>query len=166
MLWNNGGYKIKLKLNTMKIELKNVSFSERMSEETNAFVADIYVNGKKSGYAKNDGRGGSTNVQPWGGVNRDLFTDCEKWLEEQPKINIGTEAKPFMVESNMENVVDQLFDQWLKDRDKQKLEKKMETSLLWGAPKSDRYTIVNFKVKLTKIPRNILQDKITFYKVC
>jgi len=39
----------------MKVELKNVKFSEHMSEETNAFTADVYVDGKKCGYAKNDG---------------------------------------------------------------------------------------------------------------
>lgn len=44
----------------MKIELKNFQFFERMSEETNAFVADVYVNGVKVAYAKNDGRGGET----------------------------------------------------------------------------------------------------------
>ena len=31
----------------MKIELKNIKFSEALSEETNAFVCDVYVNGKK-----------------------------------------------------------------------------------------------------------------------
>ncbi len=32
-----------------------------MSEETNCFVADLYINGKKIGYVKNDGRGGCTD---------------------------------------------------------------------------------------------------------
>lgn len=148
----------------MKIELKGVKFYEKMSEETNAFTADIYVDGKKCGFAKNDGRGGCTFVSPYGGKTMDLFTNSEKWLTEQPEINIGTEESPFMVKSNMENMVDQLFEQWLKERDQKKLEKKMETSLIWGVPNGHSYTYVNFKVKLTQIPRNVLQNHINHYK--
>lgn len=149
----------------MKIELKNIKFSEHLSEETNAFTADIYVEGKKCGYCKNDGQGGCTMVKAFGDPGLyGIMQTAENHLKTQPDINIGTEVKPFMVKSTWENVVDNLFDQWLKQKDQKKLEKKMETSLLWGVPNSDRYTIVNFKVKLTQIPHNILQDKITFYK--
>ena len=40
----------------MNIELKNIKIAEHLSEETTAFTADIFVNGKKVGYARNDGR--------------------------------------------------------------------------------------------------------------
>lgn len=148
----------------MKIELKNVHYSPSLSEETSAFTADIYVNGKKSGYARNNGHGGSTNVSPYGGVNRDLFVECENWLLGQPEINIGSEQKPFMVKSNMENVVDQLFEKYLKDRDQKKLEKKMETCLIWGLPNGTFYHVVNYKRKLTDIPHDVLQSHINHYK--
>lgn len=152
------------KKKTMKIELKGIKFYEKMSEETNSFTADIYVDGKRCGFAKNDGRGGCTFVSPIGGKTLDLFTNSEKWLTEQPEINIGTEENPFMVKSNMENVVDQLFEQWLKGRDQKKLEKKMESCLIWGVPNGERYTFVNYKQKLTNIPKNVLQDNINYYK--
>lgn len=45
-----------------KVELKKVQFSERMSEETYCFSADIYFNGKNIGYCENRGHGGSTDV--------------------------------------------------------------------------------------------------------
>jgi len=147
----------------MKIELKKVSFSERMSEETNAFVADVYVDGKNVGYAKNDGHGGNTDVRSYP-KTRFEFDQCETWLKNQPQINIGTIEKPYMIDCNLETMVDHLLEQWLEDRNKKKLEKKMETSLMWGVPNSGRYTYVNFKVKLTQIPHNILQDKLNFYK--
>jgi hypothetical protein len=35
----------------MKIELKKVQIYNKLSEETTAFTADIYVNGVKAGYA-------------------------------------------------------------------------------------------------------------------
>jgi hypothetical protein len=42
----------------MKIELRKISFNERMSEETNCYAADLYVDGKKVGEVGNDGHGG------------------------------------------------------------------------------------------------------------
>ena len=41
----------------MKIQLKSLKVFEEMSEETTAFVADVFVNNKKVAYAKNDGIG-------------------------------------------------------------------------------------------------------------
>lgn len=46
----------------MKIELKRLKVYPRMSDETLAFVADVWVDGKKVGTAKNDGHGGQTMV--------------------------------------------------------------------------------------------------------
>lgn len=43
----------------MHIMLKNVRVYEDMSEETTAFMATVYVDGKKLTTVKNDGRGGS-----------------------------------------------------------------------------------------------------------
>ena len=147
----------------MKVELKNVKYSPSLSEETNAFTADVLVDGVKCGYAKNNGHGGDTNVQPYP-EKRSLFFQCEGWLKGQPQINIGSENDPYMVDCDMESMVDMLFEQWLKEGDKKKREKKMETCLMWGVPNGDRYTYVNFKTKLSLIPHNVLQDKITFYK--
>ena len=45
----------------MKIEIKNIKHSPSLSEETNAFTADIYVNGVKAGSAMNRGHGGCTD---------------------------------------------------------------------------------------------------------
>lgn len=42
----------------MKIEIKNISYSERMSEETSCFSADLWVDGKKIGVISNRGTGG------------------------------------------------------------------------------------------------------------
>lgn len=46
----------------MKITLKKLSIYERMSEETTAFVADVYGDGKKIARADNNGHGGNTTV--------------------------------------------------------------------------------------------------------
>ena len=44
-----------------KVEIKNVVHATNMSEETNAFTAALWIDGKKTGGAKNDGRGGETD---------------------------------------------------------------------------------------------------------
>lgn len=154
----------------MKVTLKNVKFSEHMSEETNAFTADVCVDGKVCGYAKNDGCGGSTNVQScWNGDEKTkplvkLFRDCEEYLKTQPQINIGTEDEPYMIDSNMESVVDEMFEQWLKEKDKKKLEKKMIDRIMWGVPNGMTYTEVKFKRPLSEIPKPILQNYLNKYK--
>src|SRR5207244_27276 len=46
----------------VKVELKRLSISERLSQETTAFAADIWIDGKKAGTAENAGHGGNTTV--------------------------------------------------------------------------------------------------------
>lgn len=47
----------------MKIELKRFTSNARLSQETTAFAADVWVDGKKAGHAENDGHGGATLVR-------------------------------------------------------------------------------------------------------
>lgn len=44
------------------ITIKSVKISDFMSEETICFTANVYENGKKIGYADNEGHGGNTNI--------------------------------------------------------------------------------------------------------
>lgn len=46
----------------MQVELKKLAIYERMSQETTAFNADVYVDKKKVATAENDGHGGNTFV--------------------------------------------------------------------------------------------------------
>lgn len=46
----------------MKVELKKLAIYQRLSEETTAFSADVWIDGQKVGHAKNDGQGGATLV--------------------------------------------------------------------------------------------------------
>ncbi len=65
----------------MHIELKNIKIHADMSEETTCFSASIYLNGKKVGTAKNDGRGGS-NMYWWD--DREAGMRVHAWAQEQP----------------------------------------------------------------------------------
>lgn len=44
------------------IEVKNIKIAQHMSEETLAFTASLWVNGKRVGHLKNDGHGGATKI--------------------------------------------------------------------------------------------------------
>ena len=101
----------------MKIELKRISFNERMSEETNCFVAEIYINGKKAGYCKNDGKGGCTNYN--GNI---LIREAEAYCKTLPNNKYG--------EQSFEDVINNLLDAHLKDKDFGRIEKKMHKTYL------------------------------------
>ena len=66
---------------TFDIELKNVKIAQYLSEETTAFAASIYVDGKKAGTAKNDGHGGP-NFVDWN--DNELGRQVEAWANALP----------------------------------------------------------------------------------
>jgi hypothetical protein len=77
----------------VKVELKRLQIYERMSEETTAFNADVWINGKKAGYAKNDGHGGNTDVRV---TDRALAAALSEYgktlvLDEYKKLSPGDE---------------------------------------------------------------------------
>lgn len=115
----------------MKIELKNVKFYERMSEETNAFVADIFVDGKKVGYAKNDGHGGCTDIRQIGGVNGELFVKCVEYCKNLPDHTWEWDGVKHSMKNNIEIVVDDLFEKWLDEKEQKKLMKLCEKNIVY-----------------------------------
>jgi hypothetical protein len=150
----------------MKIELKKFQFFERMSEETNAFVADVYANGIKIASAKNDGHGGETFYYPEL-KNKNLLAEAEKYCKTLPPTiykGAGLNGKDIVIESNLVNVIDDLVCAALKEKDAKKLEKKMEKAIMWGVKGGMSYTYVNFKVKLSEIPTAKLQMYVNEYK--
>lgn len=149
----------------MKVTLKKIKFSEHMSEETNAFTADVYIDGKCCGFAKNDGCGGCTNIQPTFFPDKiSIFRECESWLKTQPQINIGSVNDPYMVNCDMESMVDMLFEQWLTEQTKKKFEKKMVNHLMWGVIGGNSYKVVKFPRPLLSMDRFILQNYLNNYK--
>lgn len=89
----------------MKIELKRFTTNARLSQETTAFAADVWVDGKKVGYAENNGHGGNTNVR--------LDPSVRAAVEAHGKTLVPAEYK-FV--SGTEWVVDQLVEAELQKR--------------------------------------------------
>jgi hypothetical protein len=47
----------------MQIALRNITYEPRLSQETSAFVGEVFIDGRHVGTADNDGRGSQTRVQ-------------------------------------------------------------------------------------------------------
>lgn len=96
-----------------RFSLKNVKFYEALSEETNCMHGTVYFDGKLLGEFQNDGHGGSTNV-PY--VRNQEVLDYLKTLTLTYPVNPAIKNdKPLTVKSNLENVVDMLFEKWLEE---------------------------------------------------
>ena len=144
----------------MKIELKKLKIAEHMSEETTAFTADIFVDGKEAGYAKNDGHGGCTFYHANEG-KRSLIEAAEKYCLTLPdqKFDMGGGRDPFVMKMNLENFIDELINAELVKKEEKKLEKKMATRLMYGSPKKvGQYYEINFKQPLSIVPLPLLQQ--------
>jgi hypothetical protein len=89
----------------MNVELKRFTTNARLSQETTAFAADVWVDGKKAGHAENDGHGGCTIVH--------LDPSIRGAVEAHGKTLVPAEYK-FV--SGTEWVVDQLVEAELQKR--------------------------------------------------
>ncbi len=117
----------------MNIELKNIQVNERMSEETNAFTATLYINGKKVGYAKNHGIGGPTDyaADPFHDQEANkLIQEAEKWCQQLPpeKSDFSDMSLPM----DLEFYLDILVEKFLLEKDSKKKTKRMATHILFG----------------------------------
>ena len=146
----------------MKIELKNIKYCEAMSEETNAFTANLYINGKKVGYCRNQGIGGCTDYDTNSLENRKIITKAEKYCYSLPKIK----WKSTEFNQKLETVIDQLFEDWLKAKEQKQFEKRMLKAVLVGSPDENRssYSYYNFRKPLSEIPTKLLQDAVNRIK--
>ena len=136
----------------MKIELKRISFNERMSEETNCFVADLYINGKKVGYVKNDGQGGCTDYHGYTKEDNEIIREAEAYCKTLPDVT----SHGYVLKQNLELVIDILFEEHitakLKAKEEKKMQKLFQTAIVFGKPNAPQYRYMNFKQPLSSVP--------------
>ena len=102
----------------MNIELKRFTTNARLSQETTAFAADVWVDGKKAGFAENDGHGGNTTVHL---VHLDQPTRAK--VEAYGKTLIPAEYASFT--NGTEWIVDQLVEAELQKKSDKAFAKKI-----------------------------------------
>jgi hypothetical protein len=96
------------------IQLKNVKIAWHMSEETTAFTATLYINGKKAAHVKNDGTGGDNH--PWF-LDRELGKEFYEFCK-----NLPYPGESFNM--TYDSFIGILLDEWISNDDWKKACKK------------------------------------------
>ena len=106
----------------MNIELRNLKSVAAMSEETTCFTADIYIDGKRAGVARNSGRGEPTLLRF---DDHNVARRFEQFCEALPPVDISLPWQPpLSVNMDAELYIDQLVETALRDRKLQRLARK------------------------------------------
>lgn len=141
----------------MKIELRRISFNERMSEETNCFVADLYIDGKKVGECKNEGMGGPTDYYGLETRTNEVIKNAEEYCKSLPKVVY----QDMSWDQSLEGVIDELLENYLKEKEDKKKIKMMEKSIMFGVPNGLSYQRISWgKKSLSEIPFLQLQQTV------
>jgi hypothetical protein len=127
----------------MKIEVKNISFSERNSEETNCFAGDLYINGKKVGVCTNSGQGGPTCYHGFTKEDNVLIAEAEKYCKTLP--NVRSEELNFEFAQSLENIIDEQVTNYLVAKERKKKERMFEKAICYGVPNGYSYRTVYWK---------------------
>jgi len=132
----------------MKIELKNVRVNEKLSDDSTAFSADIYIEGVKAGYATNDGNGGETNWNSYKGKD-DLISKAEKFCDAQPPDKFEHNGKMLEIRYDLPYHIDRLLDDYLTEKEQARfnraMAKDMLRSVVWGKPNGKDYKVIRWK---------------------
>lgn len=141
----------------MKIELKNIHFSEQLSEETNAFSANLYIEGIKAGSTSNRGHGGPTTYQVADERGRKLIADAEVYCGSLPPEKFSEGGRDHELKMDLERYIDNLLDKYLDEKELQKfqrkLEKAMDRGIVAGIP-DQSFEVWQFNQPMGKILQN------------
>jgi len=110
----------------MNVEIKNIKISLGNSDETYCFNADIYADGKKVGYAKNNGRGGNTDYNRYPKFSYDDIRDIENYFKSMPCKEYTLNNEIFKMNYSLENFIDEAVEKKLAERDAARLKNRME----------------------------------------
>lgn len=137
----------------MNIQIKNIYTNERFSEETNCFRCDIYLDGKKVGYADNEGNGGCTNYGAYKLEDRILIVAMEEYCKTLPPTSYVFRGETNYIDTTLENFIDDAIEKHLEAKFKKKVQAKLEKDCAKGICYGDNngYRILEFKLGKNKI---------------
>ena len=156
-----------------KIEVKNISYYARGSEETPCYNATVYINGKKAVEVSNDGHGGSDRQDVWheNGFNLNAINEwCIKtYGKKTHSYNSNGENKSFTYDYGLESLCQDALYDWLDSKALKKDFKNkylfLEDGKLMAYKKSPKDTDVTFKQFFEKEhPQNICLNFLPFEK--
>ncbi|WP_222165872.1 hypothetical protein [Edaphocola aurantiacus] len=123
----------------MKIELKKIEFSERMSQETNCFTANLYIDGKYVGEASNTGIGGPTDYESYSEEGRALIKKAEEYCKGLPSETFESGGQTYTLKMSLESYIDDLMSKYLKEQQTKKLLAKMKQHIVFSRDVSVYY---------------------------
>lgn len=126
----------------MTIELRNIQIHDRMSEETTAFTASLYIDNKKIGWAKNTGQGGCTTYGADDHKDYALIKEAEAYCEGLPPNKFEYDGTSYENPASLEVVIDRIIDEYLVEKENKKLKKRMLTHIMFG--NQSQYTEVHW----------------------
>lgn len=125
----------------MVITLKNIYVGERLSRETMAFQATLYINGYRVGVITNDGHGCPNMYRPLDDKGVMLIRQAEDWCRKLPPMVLAdtmSDGKPVTIPMELEIYLDNIITDWLMKKDigkfRRKAEKKMSSAIVFGVP--------------------------------
>lgn len=129
-----------------RFTLKNVKFSERMSEETNCYTADLYFDGKPLAYCRNYGHGGETNVMSLNPKDSKRFEEAEAYCFSLPPFKV---SEDYNIPMSLDLVSDLLLEKWIEAKNEAKVQRRMnkdmKTNILYQNPNQiDSYYRTSF----------------------
>ncbi|QJB34882.1 hypothetical protein HF324_27555 [Chitinophaga oryzae] len=131
----------------MNIEIKNIKYSPTLSDDSNAFTANLYVNGKKVCMVSNNGSGSGLDYGIVDPKLKPLLKEAVQWCKQLPPVpvpNLHPEDAPSQVEMDLELYIDRLLRAHLQRQENSKMERKMADTFLYGIP-NERYGTIKFK---------------------
>lgn len=152
----------------MKIELKSIYHSVQLSQETEAFTANLYINGVHAGYAQNEGHGGNTDYKAKDEKGRELIRQAEEYCKTLLQIEYPADKYmgAFSVDMDLEHFIDDLLNKFVEKKEmaklNAKLNKAMLNSIVYGIPNRAVWSIA-YKLPLVNVlahpkgPQSVLQ---------
>jgi hypothetical protein len=125
----------------MLVELKNVRIAQFLSEETTAFSASVYIDGKRVASVENHGTGGN-NMVHW--ADRDAERAFETYvatLPPEPPMPDYPEMGPLVIGEDY--FFSLLLEKWMLDRD---IAKWAKTNVVCKDPAAPKGDYVLFKL--------------------
>jgi len=120
-----------------KLEVKNISYYARGSEETPCYNATVYINGKKAIEVSNDGHGGCDRQDTYPELHdfhptKHILTLANEWCiknygTKTHKYMSGGEEKSFDIKMDLEHVCQDALYDWL---DRKVLKKDLNAKFL------------------------------------
>ena len=120
----------------MKLELKNIKVAASLSEETTAFTATLWVDGKPAAAVSNHGTGGCNDYHPLrgpdGAYDRSGLAAAEAYVKSLPKRKFPAEWGGGEYAPNLDTLVAELLEAAEEDR---KLRRLCRTKVVLADPK-------------------------------